>query len=183
MQHRPQSHVFVIRALAVNFALLFALSGCGSVYHEIARREPDGLAQRLELRRAEAIALHDQTIDTIDRIVADLREERRTRTRAGRAERMGFEWIDAEQLAWRARKSIASIEDVIVLDADGSIDATAADGAARQMTSLEQASDEIESALELIEGAVEAYRDGEAVSADAIADHAGRARALVDQSR
>lgn len=182
MQHRPQSHVFVISVLAV----LFALGGCGSVYHEIARREPGGLGQRLELRRAEAIALHDQTIDTIDRIVADLREERRTRTRAGRAERMGFERIDAEQLAWRARKSIASIEDVIVLDADGSIDSSAADGAARQMTALEQASDEIDSAIELARKAVERYEAGEIGSSDLLAhldERLARARELVDHVR
>mgnify|MGYP002805887767 CR=1 FL=1 len=178
MHHQAKRRLPALVLLGV----LLGLAGCGSIYHEVARREPGSLEQRLDLRQSEAVELHARTLDAIELIVSDLRETRRTRTRAGRIERLRTERIDAGQLAWRARKSIASIEDVIVLDREGGIEPGDADGAAQRMTLLERASDEIDSALELIEGAVEAYVNGDPVGVDAIDDHATRARALVDQS-
>ena len=178
---RPVSSAVLMAALAL--AAVAGPSGCGSIYHEIARREPSGLEQRLDLRQDEAIRAHENALAAIERIVDDLSERRHARTRAGRIERMRDERIEAKRLAWRARKSIASIEDVIVLDTAGELAAEASDHSARQIALLERASDEIANALDLIEGAAESYEAGAPVDTESIGAHIGRARKLVDQSR
>ncbi|MFI4898707.1 MAG: hypothetical protein ACIARR_12900, partial [Phycisphaerales bacterium JB059] len=97
------------------------LGGCASVYHTTASRTPVAMEARLEQRIEESVHAHEETLALLDGILADLRETRRTRTRLGRAERLAEERIDAGQAAWTARKSIASIEDVVVLDTNARI--------------------------------------------------------------
>lgn len=189
MSTRPQMHRNG-RVAGLTVLLLLAVAGspagCASVYHTTANRAPTTLNDRLDQRVAESIGAHDATLDSIDDILADLRETRSARTRAGRAERLGMETIEAERLAWRARKSIASIEDVVVLDADGSIADERRSSAAGVMAALEQASDEIDLALALVRSGVDQFQAGDAPEsavAAGVAEHAERARELTSRAR
>jgi hypothetical protein len=141
---------------------------------------------RLEQRVRESIAAHEATLGVLDGILADLRETRRTRTRAGRVERLGDERIEAGQAAWVARKSIASIEDVVVLDSTAQIPPERSARAAEVMALLEAASDDIDSAMDAIEHGVERYAAGETLpvaAADRIGASVERARTLTAEAR
>lgn len=162
------------------------LGGCASVYHTTASRTPTAMDARLEQRVRESIAAHEATLGVLDGILADLRETRRTRTRAGRVERLGDERIEAGQAAWVARKSIASIEDVVVLDSTAQIPPERSARAAEVMALLEAASDEIDSAMDAIEHGVERYAAGETLpvaAADRIGASVERARTLTAEAR
>ena len=188
MSTRPQLHRNG-RVAGLTVLLLLAVAGspagCASVYHTTANRAPITLNDRLDQRIDESIGAHDATLDSIDDILADLRETRSARTRAGRAERLGMETIEAERLAWRARKSIASIEDVVVLDTAGSISDERRSSAAGVMAALEQASDEIDLALAIAQSGVDQFQSGNTPETDVIAgvaEHADRARGLSSQA-
>jgi len=160
--------------------------GCSSVYHQVARSSPGGASAWLDVRTGQAVDAHRRALVTVEAINADLKADRAVRFRGARLERMRDERIDAEGLAWRARKSIASIDDVLGLDTEAGINDARRVRAGEIRDLLGRASDELDAASVRVGGAVERFADGADATdgeTDAISAHTDRARALIDQAK
>lgn len=160
--------------------------GCSSVYHDVARHAPGAIGERLDLRREQAIAAHEGASKTLAGMIQDLREQRAVRTRAARVERLQRERIELGQQIWEARKAIASIEDVVVMDDRGEIPDAVRTEMAGVMGLLEQASDELDRAQELTAGQLAGYAQGAGAdpeTIDAIGERNESARSLIDRAR
>ncbi len=160
--------------------------GCSSVYHDVARHSPRAIGERLNVRRDHAIDAHDKASRTLTGMVSDLRERRAVRTRAARVERLQRERVELSRQIWRAKKAVASIEDVIVLDADGQIGESVRTDAGRIMGFLQRAGDELGLGLEAITQGVEQFANGSPVAPseiDAVSAHTENARDFIARAR